>query len=78
MGKPYFDAPRFRSGVEFLTVVAMLQYLPSSAHNSPYWTTNSGAPVWNNNSSVTVGARGAPSRLSLSKRAPAYIKPFYE
>ncbi|PPD86263.1 hypothetical protein GOBAR_DD16804 [Gossypium barbadense] len=30
---------------------------PSSAFNSPFWTTNSGAPVWNNNSSLTVGAR---------------------
>ena len=35
-----------------------VQFLPSSAHNSPYWTTNSGAPVWNNNSSETVGVRG--------------------
>jgi len=35
-----------------------LQYRPSSSFNSPYWTTNSGAPVWNNNNSVTVGARG--------------------
>lgn len=34
------------------------KYLPSSAHNSPYWTTNSGAPVWNNNMSETVGVRG--------------------
>lgn len=31
---------------------------PSSAYNAPYWTTNAGAPVWNNNSSVTVGSRG--------------------
>ncbi|GIL51758.1 hypothetical protein Vafri_7681 [Volvox africanus] len=31
---------------------------PSSAYNSPYWTTNSGAPVWNNNNSLTVGSRG--------------------
>ncbi|CAN4083571.1 unnamed protein product [Withania somnifera] len=34
------------------------QYRPSSAFNSPFCTTNSGAPVWNNNSSLTVGARG--------------------
>ncbi|KAJ8765520.1 hypothetical protein K2173_014642 [Erythroxylum novogranatense] len=27
---------------------------PSSAYNSPYWTTNVGAPVWNNNSSLLV------------------------
>ncbi|XP_050215798.1 catalase isozyme 1-like [Mercurialis annua] len=32
--------------------------VPSSAHDSQFWTTNSGAPVWNNNSSMTVGARG--------------------
>ena len=35
------------------------QFTPSSAHNSQHWTTNGGAPVWNNNNSVTVGARGA-------------------
>ncbi|KAK9867389.1 hypothetical protein WJX84_006506 [Apatococcus fuscideae] len=34
------------------------KYRPSSAYNSTHWTTNSGAPVWNNNHSVTVGARG--------------------
>jgi catalase len=33
-------------------------YRPSSAHNSTHWTTNSGAPVWNNNNSLTVGTRG--------------------
>lgn len=36
----------------------LLQYVPSSAHDSPYWTTNSGAPVWNNNQSLTAGVRG--------------------
>lgn len=35
-----------------------LQHRPSTAHNTPYWTTNSGAPVWNNNNSLTVGPRG--------------------
>lgn len=34
------------------------KFRPSSAFNSPYWTTNSGAPVWNNNNSLTVGTRG--------------------
>jgi len=34
------------------------KYTPSSAHDSSYWTTNSGAPVWNNISSSTVGSRG--------------------
>ncbi|OVA19570.1 Catalase immune-responsive domain [Macleaya cordata] len=34
------------------------EYRPSGAHNSPFLTTNSGAPVWNNNSSLTVGPRG--------------------
>ncbi|KAM7521314.1 hypothetical protein LguiB_020276 [Lonicera macranthoides] len=34
------------------------KYRPSSAYNSPFWTTNSGAPIWNNNSSLTVGTRG--------------------
>jgi len=31
---------------------------PSEAHNAPFWTTNSGVPVWNNNQSLTVGSRG--------------------
>lgn len=35
-----------------------MQYRPASAFNSPFWTTNSGAPVWNNNASLTVGSRG--------------------
>ncbi|CAK9869503.1 unnamed protein product [Sphagnum jensenii] len=34
------------------------KFRPSSAHNSNFWTTNSGAPVWNNNASLTVGERG--------------------
>ncbi|KAG6773750.1 hypothetical protein POTOM_021067 [Populus tomentosa] len=34
------------------------KYRPSSSYNSPFFTTNSGAPVWNNNSSLTVGSRG--------------------
>lgn len=34
------------------------RHRPSSAHNSPYLTTNQGAPVWNNKSSLTVGPRG--------------------
>ncbi|XP_031482557.1 catalase isozyme 1-like [Nymphaea colorata] len=34
------------------------KYRPSSAYNSPHFTTNSGAPLWNNNSSLTIGTRG--------------------
>ncbi len=34
------------------------QVRPSSAANTMYWTANSGAPVWNNNNSMTVGPRG--------------------
>ncbi|KAL1309229.1 hypothetical protein HN51_051918 [Arachis hypogaea] len=34
------------------------KYRPSSAFNTPFWTTNSGNPVWNNNSVLTVGNRG--------------------
>ncbi|KAF2312490.1 hypothetical protein GH714_034861 [Hevea brasiliensis] len=34
------------------------KFRPSSAHNSSFFTTNSGAPVWNNNNSLTVGSRG--------------------
>lgn len=40
---------------------------PSSAHNSNYWTTNYGAPVWNNNSSLSVGQRG-PLLLEVCAR----------
>nr|ABM47415.1 catalase [Prunus avium] len=34
------------------------KHRPSSAFDTPFWTTNSGAPVWNNDSSLTVGSRG--------------------
>eukprot|EP00891_Asterochloris_glomerata_P000316 jgi/Astpho2/316/Aster-02200 len=34
------------------------KYRPSSAYDAPYWTTNTGMPIWNNNQSLTVGARG--------------------
>ncbi|GLT94514.1 hypothetical protein SLE2022_122520 [Rubroshorea leprosula] len=34
------------------------RYRPSSAYNAPFGTTNSGAPVWSNNSSSTVGSGG--------------------
>ncbi|TXG65247.1 hypothetical protein EZV62_006522 [Acer yangbiense] len=33
------------------------KHRPSSAFSTPFWTTNSGAPVWNNNSSLTIGSR---------------------
>ena len=38
-----------------------MQYRPSSHFNSQHWTTNTGAPVWNNNNSETVGVRGTVS-----------------
>ncbi|GKV21914.1 hypothetical protein SLEP1_g31840 [Rubroshorea leprosula] len=45
--------------VEFVYLVSLLDAVrPSSAHNSPFFTTNFGASVWNNNSSLTVGSRG--------------------
>ena len=34
------------------------QFLPSSLHNSPFFTTNAGGPVWNDHSSLTIGSRG--------------------
>lgn len=34
------------------------RHIPSNAHNASFWTTNQGAPVWNNNSSLTIGERG--------------------
>lgn len=46
-------------GLAYLTHVCLAsQHIPSSQHDSPYWTTNSGSPVWNNNNSLTVGTRG--------------------
>jgi len=45
--------PRLTGGIACIT-----QTLPSSHHDSPYWTTNAGAPVYNNNQSLTVGVRG--------------------
>ncbi|CDY52649.1 BnaAnng11640D [Brassica napus] len=38
--------------------IYVITYRPASSYNSPFFTTNSGAPVWNNNSSMTVGPRG--------------------
>ena len=35
-----------------------MQYRPSSAYNAPFYTTNGGAPVSNNISSLTIGERG--------------------
>ncbi|KAL3131644.1 hypothetical protein ABBQ38_007941 [Trebouxia sp. C0009 RCD-2024] len=34
------------------------KYRPSNHFDAPYWTTNTGVPVWNNNNSLTVGSRG--------------------
>ncbi|GLT46057.1 hypothetical protein SLA2020_198450 [Shorea laevis] len=34
------------------------KYRPSSAYNSPFFTNNSGTPVYDDNSSLTVGSRG--------------------
>lgn len=39
-------------------IIFLVQHRPSSHYNALFWTTNSGAPVWNNNSSLTVGIRG--------------------
>ncbi|KAI5017244.1 hypothetical protein ZWY2020_037622 [Hordeum vulgare] len=33
------------------------KHRPTSGANSAYWTTNSGAPVWNKNNALTVGHR---------------------
>ncbi|KAL7247449.1 hypothetical protein ACSBR2_002377 [Camellia fascicularis] len=45
-------------GYDLILSIICCMYRPSCAYNSPYFTTNSGAPVWNNNSSLTVGTRG--------------------
>ena len=42
----------------FFLFFFIVQFRPSSAYDSPFFTTNSGAPVWNNNASLTVGSRG--------------------
>nr|GEX96922.1 catalase-like isoform X1 [Tanacetum cinerariifolium] len=31
---------------------------PSSSYNAPFWTTNAGAPVYNNTTALTIGERG--------------------
>jgi catalase len=36
----------------------LLQHRPTSGANSGHWTTNYGAPIWNNNNALTVGQRG--------------------
>ncbi|KAK4268151.1 hypothetical protein QN277_024841 [Acacia crassicarpa] len=45
-------------------------YRTSSAFNSPFWTTNSGASMWNNNSSLTVGSRGITYFCNLQTLYP--------
>lgn len=50
------------------TLPPCLQYRPSSAFNSPHWTTNAGAPVWNNNNSLTVGDRGERQVAEVARR----------
>ncbi|EOY00797.1 Uncharacterized protein TCM_010721 [Theobroma cacao] len=42
-------------------------FRPPSAFNSPFWTTISGAPVYNNNSSLTVGPRGVHIILGVPR-----------
>lgn len=44
--------------LSFFHLFRAMQQRPSSAYNTPFWTTNSGAPVWNNNSALTIGSRG--------------------
>ncbi|KAL3830512.1 hypothetical protein ACJIZ3_019314 [Penstemon smallii] len=34
------------------------KYRPSSSYNTPFMTTNSGLPVWNDHNSLTIGSRG--------------------
>ncbi|RVW32892.1 Catalase [Vitis vinifera] len=47
-----------RIQADYIFFPYLVQYRPSSAYNSPYFTTNAGAPVYNNDSSLTVGSRG--------------------
>lgn len=62
-----------------LVLFSPFQYRPSSSFNSPYWTTNSGAPVWNNNNSVTVGVRGTSHLVQYLRSISEYLphSPFY-
>lgn len=36
----------------------LTKFRPSHEADAPFWTTNTGAPVWDNDHSLTVGARG--------------------
>ncbi|MEW5300305.1 MAG: hypothetical protein WDW38_008259 [Sanguina aurantia] len=38
--------------------IDLTKYRPSHEADAPFWTTNTGAPVWDNDHSLTVGARG--------------------
>lgn len=54
------------------SVFGLEQQRPSSHYSSPFWTTNSGAPVWNNNSSLTVGIRGNGRSTFITSVWPFY------
>ncbi|KAK1419699.1 hypothetical protein QVD17_28971 [Tagetes erecta] len=41
-----------------ISIMDPYKHRPSSAYNTPFWTTNAGAPVYNNTASLTVGNRG--------------------
>lgn len=36
----------------------LTKFRPAKPADSSFWTTNTGAPVWDNNHSLTAGARG--------------------
>lgn len=59
----FFKARRIQA--DYIFFPYLVQYRPSSAYNSPYFTTNAGAPVYNNDSSLTVGSRGIVVHYSV-------------
>ncbi|KAJ8634723.1 hypothetical protein MRB53_008990 [Persea americana] len=51
----------------------LMQYDFTSAYNSPFFTTNSGAPVWNN-LALTVESRDLTQRFEFSSSTMNFMK----
>ncbi|KAL5984210.1 Carnitine O-acetyltransferase mitochondrial [Asimina triloba] len=53
-----YEIKRYLVRVAFDVCFCSTTYRPSSGNNTTFFTTNSGLPVWNNNSALTIGNRG--------------------
>ena len=62
-----------------MDVLGCVQFRPSSDNDTQHFTTNTGMPVWNNVSSMTVGQRGPvllEGKLLLTPVVPVQIEKF--